>query len=99
MKSKYNKEWDIFDPYEIFSSLDIVDLSKVEPYEDVAQFISKKNGKVIDLGYYGDYGAKNSFWGVYLINSNADWDNPESLEKFDNLLEAVKKVKILLLSC
>ena len=97
MKSKYKNEWDIFDPYEIFSNSNTVDLSKVGHCEDIAQFINKENGKIIDLGYYGAYKAKNSFWGVYLINS--DWDNPESLDKYDSLLEAVKKVKTLLLSC
>jgi len=95
MKSEYQNEWDIFDPYKIFSSSDM-DLSIVEPYEDVAQFINKKSGKVVDLGYYGDFGRKSSFWGVYLINSNSDWDDPKSLEKFDSLLKAVNKVKILL---
>ena len=95
MKSEYQNEWDIFDPYKIFSSSDM-DLSIVEPSEDVAQFINKKSGKVVDLGYYGGFGRKSSFWGVYLINSNLDWDDPKSLEKFDSLLKAVNKVKILL---
>jgi len=60
-------EWDIFDPYQIFSSLDIIELSKVDPYEDIAQFISKESGKIIDLGYYGDYGAKNSLKLIFLL--------------------------------
>jgi len=95
---EYVDQWDIFDPYRIFSSSEIVDLNKIEPSEDVAQFINKSSGIIIDLGHYGVHGENNSFWGVYLINSNTDWNKPESLEKFDSLLEAVNKVKSLLLS-
>lgn len=95
MKPNYSRKWEIFDPYKIFSNSQI-DLSKVEPDEDIAQFINKENGTVVDLGYYGNYGEKNSFWGVYLIHSNDDWDNPESLEKLDSLQSAINKVNILL---
>lgn len=98
MKLEHMKKWHKFDPYDIFSSSDIVDITKIEPSEDITQFISKKSGKIIDLGYYGSLGGKDSFWGVYLINSDSDWGNPDRFDKFNNLFEAISRVKALLLS-
>jgi predicted fused transcriptional regulator/phosphomethylpyrimidine kinase len=90
------ENWNIHDPDGVLNFTDSklneftnneFKCNTISPREDILQCTNKKNGIVVDLGFYGCEVI------VYVIDSNLDWESPLEKTTHRDIVSAIRQVK------